>query len=164
MSVACVKIEKKRIVLGADSIVVSGRTQDKDKNVKIRKVNDVCGFACSGLVRETEFFYLYAKDKKPKYNNEDGIIDYFYDFSKFVDDKIGEKEIENSYIFVYDKKVWYFDKYFLKEIINFEAIGAGMEYAKTALFLGHSVEESVKVACELSVYCELPCNVFTFSL
>ena len=41
-------------------------------------------------------------------------------------------------------------------IITYEAIGAGLDYALAALYLGHTVEDSVKTACELSVYCEQP--------
>lgn len=58
MSVACVKIYNDRIVLGADSIVVYGDMQEKQKDSKIRKINDCSGFASSGYAKEIEFFFI----------------------------------------------------------------------------------------------------------
>jgi ATP-dependent protease HslVU (ClpYQ) peptidase subunit len=49
--------------------------------------------------------------------------------------------------------------FFVKEIVDYTAIGAGMDFALSALYLGNSVEESIKAACHLSVYCEEPINL-----
>ena len=38
MSVVAVKVEKDKITIGADSILVSGWTQEKDKLAKLNKV------------------------------------------------------------------------------------------------------------------------------
>ncbi len=46
--------------------------------------------------------------------------------------------------------------YFITEVTTYEAIGVGTRYALSALCLGHSVEEAIEVACELSIYCEKP--------
>ena len=39
MSVVAVKVTKNKITIGADSILVSGWTQEKDKLAKLNKVN-----------------------------------------------------------------------------------------------------------------------------
>ena len=39
MSVVAVKVKKDKIIIGADSILVSGWTQEKDKLAKLNEVN-----------------------------------------------------------------------------------------------------------------------------
>jgi len=45
---------------------------------------------------------------------------------------------------------------FINEIKDFAAIGAGEDFANAALYLGHSPEEAVKVACELCCFVSEP--------
>ena len=49
--------------------------------------------------------------------------------------------------------------FFIKEVTDYTAIGAGMDYSLAALYLGNSVKESIKAACHLSIYCEEPINI-----
>jgi len=162
MSVACVKIYNDRIVLGADSIAVYGDMQEKQKDSKIRKINDCSGFASSGYAKEIEFFYIFCKTHQPSHNTIEGIIDYFFEFSNWKKKKIDDDKIENSYIFVYKGESYYFYDYHVLEIKDFHAIGAGYQYATTALYLNHTVGEAIKISCDLSIYCEMPVNIFEF--
>lgn len=162
MSVACVKIYNDRIVLGADSIIVYGEMQEKQKDSKIRKINDFSGFASSGYAKEIEFFYIFCKTHQPSQNTIEGIIDYFFEFSNWKKKKIDDDKIENFYIFVYKGKCYYFNDFYVSEIRDFCSIGAGYQYATTALYLNHTVEEAIKISCDLSIYCETPVNIFEF--
>jgi hypothetical protein len=45
---------------------------------------------------------------------------------------------------------------FINEIKDFAAVGAGEDFANAALYLGHSPEEAVKVACELCCFVSEP--------
>jgi hypothetical protein len=49
--------------------------------------------------------------------------------------------------------------FWCKEVTDYTAIGAGMDFALAALYLGNSVKEAIKAACHLSVYCEEPVNI-----
>jgi ATP-dependent protease HslVU (ClpYQ) peptidase subunit len=49
--------------------------------------------------------------------------------------------------------------FFIKEVTEYTSIGAGMDFALSALYLGKSVKDSIKAACHLSVYCEEPINI-----
>ena len=49
--------------------------------------------------------------------------------------------------------------FFIKEVTDYTSIGAGMDFALSALYLGNSVKDSIKAACHLSVYCEEPINI-----
>ena len=79
-------------------------------------------------------------------------------------EKIDDDKIENSYIFVYKGKSYSFYDYHVLEIKDFHAIGAGYQYATTALYLNHTVGEAIKISCDLSVYCEMPVNIFEFTI
>jgi ATP-dependent protease HslVU (ClpYQ) peptidase subunit len=73
--------------------------------------------------------------------------------------KIDNTTLENQYVIVLDKKAFMMEGFFIKEVTDYTAIGAGMDYALSALYLGNSVKESIKAACHLSIYCEEPINL-----
>ena len=49
--------------------------------------------------------------------------------------------------------------FYVKEITDYMAIGAGMDFALAALYLGSSVKDAIKTACHLSILCEEPINL-----
>jgi hypothetical protein len=63
--------------------------------------------------------------------------------------------IENVYLLIYDGHLFEIDRMFVHEVSDYIAIGAGEDFANAALYLGHTPQEAVKVACDLSCYvCE----------
>ena len=64
--------------------------------------------------------------------------------------------IQCDYIIIYQGRAFYINGFFVDEIRTYQATGAGMDYALSALYLGHGVEKAVETACELSIYCEQP--------
>lgn len=161
MSVVAIrKIEKGKFEIAADSIYVRGWTQGKDPNVKLWKVGDMIAgsagrMAVSGLFRE------YIENHRPKSNSEWGWVNFMSDFICYatkIDSKLSSDD--NEFIVVWKKKAFFLVGMSVQEIKTFFAIGAGTEYALTALHLGHSAKEAVNVACELSIYCEKPIKVF----
>ena len=77
--------------------------------------------------------------------------------------KTYESKLSNEYILVIEKKAFLVEGFFVKEITDYTAIGAGMDFSLSALYLGNSVKESIKAACHLSVYCEEPINIMEVS-
>jgi hypothetical protein len=82
------------------------------------------------------------------------------EFQDWMNKKIGEVKINNHYILVFEGKVFLMEGFYVKEVTDYTAIGAGMDFALAALYLGNSVKESIKAACHLSVLCEEPINIF----
>jgi ATP-dependent protease HslVU (ClpYQ) peptidase subunit len=76
-----------------------------------------------------------------------------------MNNKIGETKLNNQYVIILEGKAFVMEGFFIKEVTDYTAIGAGMDFALSALYLGNSVEESIKAACHLSVYCEEPINI-----
>ena len=155
MSVVAVKVTNEKITIGADSILVShGTTQEKDKFAKLNKVNDII-IGDVGDAQEGGLFLMFCRTRKPREASVEAIIE----FQDWMKNKTDESNLRNEYILVLEKKAFLVEGFFVKEITDYTAIGAGMDFSLAALYLGNSVKESIKAACHLSVYCEEPINI-----
>jgi hypothetical protein len=85
-----------------------------------------------------------------------GMLEFLSEFSDWKNKKIGKSSIDNSYLIGYEGKVFSIEGWLVQEIVNYEAIGRGMDFALAAFYLGHSAEKAVETAIELSVFCEGP--------
>lgn len=158
MSVVAVKVTKNKITIGADSILVSGWTQEKDKLAKLNKVNGMV-IGDVGDAQEGALFLLFCKTRKPSEASVGGLVEFMSEFQDWLDKKTGEAKLSNEYILIIEKKVFMMEGFFIKEVTDYTSIGAGMDFALSALYLGNSVKDSIKAACHLSVYCEEPINI-----
>jgi len=158
MSVVAVKVEKDKITIGADSILVSGWTQEKDKLAKLNKVNDMI-IGDVGDAQEGALFLMYCKTRKPREASVEALVEFMSEFQDWMAKKVDITKLENQYVIVLDKKAFMMEGFFIKEVTDYTAIGAGMDYSLAALYLGNSVKESIKAACHLSIYCEEPINI-----
>ena len=158
MSVVAVKVTKNKITIGADSILVSGWTQEKDKLAKLNKANGMI-IGDVGDAEEGALFLLFCKTRKPRESSVDALVEFMSEFQDWMNNKTGESKLSNQYILIIEKKAFMIEGFFIKEVTDYTAIGAGMDFALSALYLGNSVKESIKAACHLSVYCEEPINI-----
>ena len=158
MSVVAVKVTKNKITIGADSILVSGWTQEKDKLAKLNKANGMI-IGDVGDAEEGALFLLFCKTRKPRESSVDALVEFMSEFQDWMNNKTGESKLSNQYIVIIEKKAFMIEGFFIKEVTDYTAIGAGMDFALSALYLGNSVKESIKAACHLSVYCEGPINI-----
>ena len=158
MSVVAVKVTEKNITIGADSIIVQGWTQEKDKLAKLNEVNSMV-VGDVGDAQEGGLFLVFCKTRKPSAPTTEAVLEFMVEFQTWMNNKIGEVKLSNQYILVFEKKVFVMEGFYVKEVTDYTAIGAGMDFALSALYLGCSVKESIKAACHLSVYCEEPINL-----
>ena len=158
MSVVAVKVEKDKITIGADSILVSGWTQEKDKLAKLNKVNDMV-IGDVGDAQEGALFLMYCKTRKPREASVEALVEFMSEFQEWMAKKVDVTKLGNQYVIILDGKAFMMEGFFIKEVTDYTAIGAGMDYSLAALYLGNSVKESIKAACHLSIYCEEPINI-----
>jgi len=160
MSVVAVKVDQNKITMAADSFVGFGYgTQLKDKDVKLFKQNGLV-VGGVGYANSISLFKLFCRDRRPARDDEDAIIDFVSTFIEWAGKKVSNYKHQTDFMIVYKNRVWYVDSsFYVKEVLDYRAMGAGQDMAQTALFLGKNVKEAVEVACELSVYCENPVNV-----
>jgi ATP-dependent protease HslVU (ClpYQ) peptidase subunit len=161
MSVVVVKVQPNKIEIASDSITVRGWTQSKDSNKfsKLIKINDLF-LGSVGLAEESSLLQVFCATRKPEAATESAIVNFFSEFAEWKNKKIGKYIIENDYLLVVDHHAFQIERFFVQEIIDFMAIGAGRDFALAALHLGHDVRKAVAVACELSVYCEAPVKAY----
>ncbi len=158
MSVVAVKITKDKISIAADSITVWGATQwkgDATKATKLFKVNEMI-VGAGGSCEEATLFQLFLQTTKPARTDELAILDLLSQFSTWKNNKIAKPDLVNHYILIYKKKVFIIVGWDVDIVTKYYALGAGMDFALAALYLGHSPKKAVKVATELSIYCEAP--------
>lgn len=162
MSVVAVRKNGSAITIGADSIRVSSwaGTQEKDKLAKLFPISKDMIVGAVGSAAAGALFREFVQNHLPKSNTEYGWTMLMSDFANYLNElKNAPKFEESSFITVYRKKVFFLDGYFVREIKDYYAIGAGMDYALAALYLGSSVKEAIEAACHLSIFCERPVNV-----
>lgn len=161
MSIVVVKVLPEKIEIASDSITVRGWTQSRSTNSfsKLVKVNDLI-IGSVGTAEEGALLQVFCSTRRPDQATELSIVNFLSEFANWKNTKTGVATITNEYIFIVDKHVFQIHGFFVEEIINFAAIGAGMDFALAALHLGHEAEKAVEVACELSVFCELPTKLY----
>jgi ATP-dependent protease HslVU (ClpYQ) peptidase subunit len=160
MSVVAVKVTNKKITIGADSIIAFGWTQEKDKLAKLEEVNGMI-IGSVGVAQEGALFRVFCRTRKPRAADVESIVDFMSDFQDWLKNKIDDSTIENGYILVFDKKVFNIEGFYVKEVTDYTAIGAGADFSLTCLALGHDVEKAIEIACHFSIYCEKPVNIIT---
>ena len=158
MSVVAVRVGKNKITIGADSILVSGYTQEKDKLAKLFQ-NEWMVVGDVGDAQEGALFQIFSKTRKPRESSVEAITEYMFDFFQWNKEKTESNELNNSYIIIFEGKAFLVEGFYVKEVKDYAAIGAGMDIALAALYMGSSVYDSIKTACHLSILCEEPINI-----
>ena len=66
----------------------------------------------------------------------------------------------NAYLICYKGHLFEAEGLYVFEVKNYSAIGAGQDFATAALYLGHTPQEAVNVAAELSCFVAKPIITF----
>jgi len=161
MSVVAVKKEGSKIIIGADSIRISGwGTQEKDKLAKLFRISKELIVGTVGDCAIHSLFREFLGNHLPKSNTEYGWTSLISEFSNYLNELKNAPKLEYSKFIVVNKnKAFFIESYFVREINDYYAIGAGTDYALSALYMGASVREAIETACHLSIFCEKPINV-----
>ena len=150
MSCIAVKVTEKEIQFAADSIVLRGslKTNTPETSPKLEKINNMI-IGASGYKSESGLMFQYAQNHRPADTSLNSIRQFFMEFGEWKQ-KFGEKfTLDNEYFLAYDGKCFYNICNDVEEIKDYCAIGAGMDYAYAALYLGKTAKQAVKVACAL---------------
>lgn len=155
--VVCLKT-KSGYEIASDSIVTRGFTQTKGQTTDFSKLFEENGMVVGlvGLVEEGMLMRLYASTNRPSAPTERGILEFLSDFSDWKNKRTSNSSIENSYIIWFQGVAFATEQWLVQKVTNYQAIGAGMDFALASLYLGHSAVEAVETAIELSVFCESP--------
>ncbi len=160
MSVVAVKVYEDKIVIGADSQSTS-YFHNKDSTNKIYKISDDFVIGGVGWTSHNQMMYLFCETNKPAGGRKRDILEFFVQFNEWMKKKADDFRPNNSFLVAFSGKAyWVTSDLMIQEIKDYCAIGSGMEYAKAGLYLGKSVKESIKIACELTIYCGEPIEIY----
>lgn len=161
MSVIACIVEGNGYEIAADSITIRGWTQSKSDRGKFSKLFEVDGLVVGGvgLVEEISLLRLFTETHKPSASTVAALLEFLSEFSDWKNKKTDNSNTENAYIIGFEGKVFYIHGWLVEEIVKYEAIGAGEDFALAALYLGHTAKKAVETAIELSVFCEGPVQV-----
>ena len=157
MSVVAVRVNSDKIIMAADSILckwASKKAKPKDFT-KIYEVNGMIIGGC-GIAQEISLLWHYADTHKPLSPSVKDVLQFMVEFGKWKADYGDSNKIENEYLIAYGGHAYLVEGLFVHEVHEYSAIGAGEDFANAALYLGHSPEEAVKVACDLSCFVSEP--------
>lgn len=162
MSVVACRIYDDRIEIASDSITVRGHTQTKGETSKLAKLVQINSMTIGavGTCEETALLFQFCGTHKPAGNTERDILAFFVEFAEWKKKQTESWSLSNSFICIYGSRAFSIEGFLVEEIAQYDAIGAGEAYALTALYLGHDVQESINVACEVCIYCEKPILYF----
>ena len=165
MSVVAVRVYDNKIEVSADSIIVCGDRKELfyGNHTKLNHINDMI-IGTSGTCEEGGLMWMYAKNHRPISATDRDVLEFFVEFVNWKQSKSSSSNLNNSYILVFDGKVFHIQNYCVLEVDKYTAIGAGADYALASLYLENSAEKSVKVACDLSCYVAEPIITYTMDI
>ena len=164
MTVIAARKTSDSITFAADTLISDGFVKATSSDLifsKLFEQNDMV-IGTTGDCFEGTLMELFSRNHKPVDATRMSVIDFLVEFREWARKKEGGFSPHNGFLISYRFKLFRvvagLDVYEVKE---FEAIGAGQDFAKAAMHLGHSPREAVEVACKLSLYCSEPITEIT---
>lgn len=167
MTVIAARKYSDRIEFSADASTTSGSTKITDRTIQSSKLfhqNDLT-IGLTGNVAEGSLLYIFSRNHKPSSSSLIGIIDFLFEFEGWVRSRDSNFNICNHYLIAFEEKLFRsYSRFDVFEVSEFDAIGAGEDFAMTAMHLEKSPSEAVEIACNLSVWCSKPIKNIVLSI
>lgn len=159
MSVVAARKYPDHISFAADSISVAGSTritQRIENSAKLFQSNGLT-IGGSGSAREISMLSLYVRNHSPSNNTLDALIDFVWRFEKWVQERDSDFKAHNHYLIAFQDALYRtYGGLEIFQVNEFDAVGAGQDFAITALHLEKTPVQAVDIACQLSVWCHPP--------
>jgi ATP-dependent protease HslVU (ClpYQ) peptidase subunit len=150
------KVESDRIVIGSDSQVTHGwHSKDLVDDGKLMVLPDLI-IGGAGASSHNNYMSIYLENHKPRSSQRRDVLEFFVEFHQWIDKMIKDFKPRNSWLLAYDGKLISATADLNVEHHEWWAVGSGFEYTRSALHLGHTVEEAIQTACDLTVFCGPP--------
>lgn len=165
MTTIAAKIEKDKIIIGADSRASAGWTKVEQtlESSKIVEGSDMI-IAATGTITEASLMELFCKDHSIGSGGQLRLVEWLLEFSEWKHSKTNVRGVENNYIVAHKSGLYKTHGLSVSKIKTFTSDGSGGEFCFTALHLGHTLEQSLKVSCELDAFSEEPIIIKTMKL
>lgn len=167
MTVIAARKTDEAIIFAADSLISDGYVRSTDADMLHSKLFEQNGMVIgtTGRCYEGTLMELFSRNHKPAEANRLSVIDFLVEFREWVRKKDSGYTPDNGFLIAYGGRLFCvcggLEVY---EVPQFESIGAGKDFAKAALYLGHTPRAAVEVACKLSLHCSEPITEITVPL
>ncbi|MEL6778115.1 MAG: hypothetical protein AAFO06_12745 [Cyanobacteria bacterium J06597_16] len=167
MTVIAARKTDAAIIFAADSLISDGHVRSTDADIMHSKLFEQNGMiiGSTGYCHEGTLMELFSRNHKPLTPTRLGVMDFLVEFREWVRQKESGYKPSNGFLIAFEGKLFCvcggIEVY---EVREFETVGIGKDFAKAALYLGHTPKEAVDVACKLSVYCSEPITELTMPL
>jgi hypothetical protein len=157
-----------QICFASDSIPLDGLHHPSGKTktpTKILRRNSLT-IGCTGKYQDFLLLKEFVKTHKhPSDSSISAVLAYSNFFNSWAYEKFSVSPCESRFLIAYQDKIYRYEgeEFGLYEIEDFDAIGTGEDFARTALFLGLTPVRAVNIACKLSTTCVLPVESVTHS-
>lgn len=160
MSVVAARVYEDKIVLGADSQSTS-YWHNKNSTNKIYKISEDFVIGGVGYTAHNQLMSMFCETNKPASSRKRDILEFFVQYHDYMKKKDSDYAPRNEWLVAFNGVVyWVTPDLLIDEVKKFHAIGSGHEFAKAALYLDKTIKEAVKVACDLTVFCGEPIEIF----
>lgn len=162
MSIVAAKVYPDGFEIAADSITVRGYTQTAglSKHAKLFERGPLV-IGGVGTAEENGLMRLFAENHQPEASDERGMLAFMAEFAAWKKRHIDSFVIGNHYLIGYNGIVFHAEGFGIDQVMSYQAIGAGLDYALAAMRCGHSPKDAVQTAIDLSVWCAAPVCVIT---
>ena len=159
MTVIAINKTTEAINIAADSLISRGSQKVSASRIDVGKIfqgNDLV-IASSGAWHEAALLEIFIRTNKPESADLSCIMDFLWRFKIWAREKEENFPMDSCHIIVFKDKIFRTDGGLnINPVPQFDAIGAGQDFALAAMHLGKTPKEAVEVACELSVWCNAP--------
>lgn len=171
MSVVVGKRFEDRIEIGADAqVTVYGERRlhlDKDDGFACSKIVSVdigWVFGTVGLLREASFMAEYCTTNRPGTASLSGLNSFYQGYIGFAGSQINSPyKTFNDFLMVYGDSLWLMCDFNVKEVLTYEALGTGRQYAMGVLYSQTEEDDIIKpleAAASLDLYCHDPIRIY----
>jgi len=157
MTVIIAQNNKDNIIIASDSGLYRGYSkihggENHQKLSKNKQVNGIT-IASTGYKADSLNFDVFVETRKPESNSLLSMQRYFVDFRKWLSDQSLEFKGTNFFL-CYKNKLYHYMEEAVYEILEneYQCDGAGSVEAYTAMYLGKTPKQAVKIASELNIY------------
>lgn len=164
MTVVAARKTPEAIIFAADTLISDGFSKGTSSDLIFAKLFEQNGMVIgtTGDCFEGTLMELFSRNHKPDSATRLGVIDFLVEFREWTRKKESGYSPKNGFLIAFGNKLFsVFQGLEVYEVQEFDAIGAGKDFAKAALHLGHTPREAVGVACKLSLYCSEPITEIT---
>lgn len=157
MTVIIAQNNKDNIIIASDSGLYRGhsKTHGGESHQKLSKTQQINGMtiASTGYLSDFLNLIVFAETRKPESDSLISIQRYFVDFNKWLSDQKLEFKGTNFFL-CYKNKLYHCMEGAVYEILEgeYQCDGAGHVEAYTAMHLGKTPKQAVKISSELNIY------------